>query len=203
MYYPGEWRPVSIEGPAYTQLRTDADRAWEDAKAADCDKCYICEAKAECLSIWTLTKKNRRDLGERPGGKRMDDIAYFLCRNCHEAGVVMRSQAGSLRLSRMHSGPNEIDRASNRRPGEGVGVPSPPYAARARGRSGGRPYKMTAAKLRLAMAAMGQRETKVGELCTELGITRQTLYRHVGPNGSLGPDGQKLLGGKPATGKTA
>ena len=71
--------------------------------------------------------------------------------------------------------------------------------ARARGRSGGRPYKITAAKLRLAMASMGQRETKVGELCAELGITRQTLYRHVGPDGSLRPDGQKLLGsGKPA-----
>jgi DNA invertase Pin-like site-specific DNA recombinase len=41
-------------------------------------------------------------------------------------------------------------------------------AARARGRSGVRPYKMTAAKLRLAMAAMGKPETKVGELCTEL-----------------------------------
>ena len=27
-----------------------------------------------------------------------------------------------------------------------------------------RPYKMTAAKLRLAMASMGQKETKVGEL---------------------------------------
>ena len=57
-------------------------------------------------------------------------------------------------------------------------------AARARGRSGGRPYKMTAAKLRLAMAAMGKPETKVGELCRELGITRQTLYRHVGPDGA-------------------
>src|SRR4051812_19053099 len=41
-------------------------------------------------------------------------------------------------------------------------------AARARGRNGVRPYKMTAAKLRLAMAAMGKPETKVGELCTEL-----------------------------------
>jgi DNA invertase Pin-like site-specific DNA recombinase len=66
-------------------------------------------------------------------------------------------------------------------------------AARARGRSGGRPYKMTAAKLRLAMAAMGHPETKVGDLCAELGITRQTLYRHVAPNGSLRPDGEKLL----------
>ena len=77
-------------------------------------------------------------------------------------------------------------------------------AARARGRNGGRPYKMTAAKLRLAMASMGQKETRVGDLCTELGITRQTLYRHVGPDGSLRPDGRKLLGsGKPATAKSS
>ena len=45
-------------------------------------------------------------------------------------------------------------------------------SARARGRKGGRPYKMTAAKLRLALAAMGQVETKIGPLCKELGITR-------------------------------
>lgn len=69
-------------------------------------------------------------------------------------------------------------------------------AARARGRHGGRPFKMTAAKLRLAMAAMGQPETVVGALCAELGVTRQTLYRHVDPNGGLRPDGQKLLGAR-------
>lgn len=66
-------------------------------------------------------------------------------------------------------------------------------SARARGRKGGRPYKMTAAKLRLAMAAMGEPETKVSDLCDELGITRQTLYRHVSPKGELRPDGKKLL----------
>lgn len=66
-------------------------------------------------------------------------------------------------------------------------------AARARGRNGGRPYKMTPAKLRLAMASMGRPGTKVGELCTELGITRQTLYRHVSPSGELRPDGERLL----------
>jgi len=54
-------------------------------------------------------------------------------------------------------------------------------SARARGRKGGRPYKMTAAKLRLAMVSMGQPETQVSHLCQELGITRQTLYRHVLP----------------------
>ena len=46
-------------------------------------------------------------------------------------------------------------------------------AARARGRFGGRPFKMTPAKLRLAMASMGQSETKINELCVELGVTRQ------------------------------
>ena len=52
---------------------------------------------------------------------------------------------------------------------------------------------MTPAKLRLAMAAMGQPETKVGDLCAELGITRQTLYRCISPKGELRPDGIKLL----------
>jgi hypothetical protein len=52
---------------------------------------------------------------------------------------------------------------------------------------------MTPAKLRLTMVAMGKPETKVGELCAELGITRQTLYRHVSPDGMLRPDGEKLL----------
>jgi len=66
-------------------------------------------------------------------------------------------------------------------------------SARARGRKGGRPYTMTPAKLRLAQAAMAKRDTKVGELCQELGVTRQTLYRFVGPKGELRADGSKLL----------
>lgn len=67
-------------------------------------------------------------------------------------------------------------------------------SARARGRHGGRPHKMTAAKLRTAQAAMGKPETKIADLCAELGIARQTLYRHVDPRGELRSDGLKLLG---------
>ena len=66
-------------------------------------------------------------------------------------------------------------------------------AARARGRRGGAPYKMTAAKLQLAQAAMGNPETRVGKLCREIGVSSQTLYRHVAPDGQLRPDGLKLL----------
>jgi DNA invertase Pin-like site-specific DNA recombinase len=66
-------------------------------------------------------------------------------------------------------------------------------AARARGRNGGRKPKMTPAKLRLAQAAMGKRGTIIGDLCKELGLSSQTLYRHVSPSGDLRADGRKLI----------
>lgn len=47
-----------------------------------------------------------------------------------------------------------------------------------------------------ALAAMGQTETKVGDLCAELGITRQALYPHVSPTGDLRADRQKPLSSK-------
>ncbi|WP_347350879.1 recombinase family protein [Intrasporangium sp.] len=66
-------------------------------------------------------------------------------------------------------------------------------AARARGRRGGRPFKMTPAKVRLAAASMGRPDTNVAALCRELGITRQTLYRHVSPTGEIRDDGNRVL----------
>jgi hypothetical protein len=37
----------------------------------------------------------------------------------------------------------------------------------------------------------------LGDLCSELGVTRQTLYRHVAPNGRLRKDGSRVVeGGK-------
>jgi hypothetical protein len=44
------------------------------------------------------------------------------------------------------------------------------------------------------MAAMGRPGMKVGKPRAELGIVRQTLYRHVSSVGHLRPDGKKLLG---------
>jgi hypothetical protein len=43
------------------------------------------------------------------------------------------------------------------------------------------------------MVAMGQKETKVADLCSELTITRQTLYRHVAPDGTLRKDKLKVI----------
>ena len=69
-------------------------------------------------------------------------------------------------------------------------------SARARGRKGGRKYKMTPTKLYLAQGAMEKPDTNIAELCKELGITRQTLYRHVSPKGHLRTDAHKLIAQK-------
>ena len=71
-------------------------------------------------------------------------------------------------------------------------------SARARGRKGGRPHALSKAQVRLAQAAMAQRDTKVSELCLELGVTKATIYRYVAPDGSLrnrGATGPGSLGG--------
>jgi hypothetical protein len=39
--------------------------------------------------------------------------------------------------------------------------------------------------------------------CEERGISRQTLYRHVGPDGVIRPDGRKLLQTKGGKGEEA
>jgi DNA invertase Pin-like site-specific DNA recombinase len=67
-------------------------------------------------------------------------------------------------------------------------------AARARGGNGGRKPKMTPAKLRQAQHALGKKGTVVADLCNELGISSQTLYRHVSPIGELRSSGKKSFG---------
>jgi DNA invertase Pin-like site-specific DNA recombinase len=66
-------------------------------------------------------------------------------------------------------------------------------AARARGRLGGRPRKMDRALLRLAMAGMGDRDTKPKELAQRLGVTTTTLYHYLNGDGSPKAPGRKLL----------
>ena len=50
-------------------------------------------------------------------------------------------------------------------------------AARARGRTGGRPRLMTRAKLRTAMTMMADRSNIAGEVAEQLGISVSTLVR--------------------------
>jgi len=67
-------------------------------------------------------------------------------------------------------------------------------AARARGKRGGRKFQLTKSQVRLAQASMKHRDTNVSELCRELGVSRQTLYRYVAPSGELRNYGKQVLG---------
>jgi len=66
-------------------------------------------------------------------------------------------------------------------------------AARARGRKGGRPRKMTKQVLKMAMTAMSDRNSIASKVAKDLNITPTTLYMYVNGDGSLKEVGQKLL----------
>ncbi len=66
-------------------------------------------------------------------------------------------------------------------------------SARARGKKGGRKFNLTKGQVRLAQASMKNKDTNVSELCRELGVSRQTLYRYVGPDGELREYGKQVL----------
>lgn len=57
-------------------------------------------------------------------------------------------------------------------------------AARARGRHGGRPRVMDESKVRAAKAMLKDPKTSIQEVCQTLGVSRATLYRHVGGGGT-------------------
>jgi DNA invertase Pin-like site-specific DNA recombinase len=66
-------------------------------------------------------------------------------------------------------------------------------AARARGRLGGRPRKMTQAVVKMAMAALADPQAKPSEVARRLGITTTTLYAYVNGDGTVKAAGQRLL----------
>lgn len=68
-------------------------------------------------------------------------------------------------------------------------------AARARGRLGGRPRKMTRATLLMAMAAMRDPAAVAAEVAKRLGITTTTLYAYVNGDGTAKALGQAVLDG--------
>jgi DNA invertase Pin-like site-specific DNA recombinase len=66
-------------------------------------------------------------------------------------------------------------------------------AARARGRVGGRPRKMTTATLKMAMVALADPTNNATDVARRLGLTRTTLYMYVNGDGSVKELGQRLL----------
>jgi DNA invertase Pin-like site-specific DNA recombinase len=67
-------------------------------------------------------------------------------------------------------------------------------AARARGRTGGRPRVMTKQKLKAAMAMMADRENAARDVAKQLGISVSTLYAYVNAKGQPREQAAPLLG---------
>lgn len=66
-------------------------------------------------------------------------------------------------------------------------------AARARGRLGGRPRKIDATAVQMAMQAMSDPTASAREVANRLGVTTATLYTYVNGDGSLKEAGERLL----------
>ena len=59
-----------------------------------------------------------------------------------------------------------------------------PGAARTCGRKGGRKPVMDDRKVASPSKLMRDRETSIAEVCEAVGVSRATLYRYLGPNGT-------------------
>ena len=66
-------------------------------------------------------------------------------------------------------------------------------AAKARGKHCGRPLEMTPEKIRFLQEAMSKREQFVLDFAAEIGISKATAYRYVGPDGALRADAKRVL----------
>lgn len=201
----GYVRVSKADGSQSTDLQRDAlaaagvgvDAVYEDrASGAKDDRpqltaCLKALREGDTLTVWKLDRLGRNlrhlvgivdDLTER-------DIGLKVLTG-QGAAIDTTSPAGKLVFA-IFAALAEYERALiSERTLAGLA------AARARGRTGGRPFKMTPAKIRLAAAAMASRDTSVAALCKELGVTRQTLYRHVSPDGTIRDDGHKALAGR-------
>lgn len=185
---------LDMQRDALLAASIDAEHMYEDLASGSLNtrpgliNCLKALRAGDTLLVWKLDRlgRNLRHLINTVHDLTTKGVGFQVLTG-HGASINTRTPEGQLVFG-IFAALAEFERAliSERTK---VGLAS----ARARGRNGGGQYKMTPAKLRLAMAAMGQKETVVSDLCKELGVTRQTLYRHLGPDGALRQDGQKML----------
>ena len=186
---------TDLQRDALLEAGVDENQIYEDFASGKKDdrpelnNCLKALRKNDTLVVWKLDRLGRdlRHLVNTVHDLTTRDVGFKVLTG-HGAAIDTTTAAGKLVFG-IFAALAEFEREMiKERTLAGMA------SARARGRKGGRPHKMTTAKLRLAMAAMGNIETKIGPLCEELGIGKQTLYRHLSPQGELRDDGKKLLG---------
>jgi DNA invertase Pin-like site-specific DNA recombinase len=186
---------LDLQRDALIAAGVDLDNIYEDKASGKNDDrpalaaCLKALRKGDTLIVWKLDRLGRnlkhlvdtaQDLGKRGIG--------FKVLTGQGANIDTTTASGKLVFG-IFAALAEFERELIReRTMAGL------QAARARGRKGGRKFGLTKSQVRLAQAAMKNRDTKIGELCRELGgITRATLYRYVSPEGELRDHGKRVL----------
>lgn len=186
---------LSLQRDALLAAGIDPERLYEDQMSGKRDdrpgleQCLKALREGDVLTVWKLDRLGRSlphlvktvyDLERRKIGFRV----------LTGAPIDTTTAAGKLVFS-IFAGLAEFERALiSERTCAGLA------AARARGRKGGRPAKITRAKLRLLQSAMGQPGTVVEDLAKELGVSRATIYQYVSPTGELREVGRKVMEGR-------
>lgn len=186
---------LSLQRDALLAAGINPERIYEDQMSGKRDdrpgleQCLKALREGDVLTVWKLDRLGRSlphlvktvyDLEKRKVGFRV----------LTGAPIDTTTAAGKLVFS-IFAGLAEFERALiSERTCAGLA------AARARGRKGGRPAKITRAKLRVLQASMGQPGTVVEDLAKELGVSRATIYTHVTPRGELREAGRKVMEGR-------
>lgn len=185
---------LDLQRDALLDAGVDGDRIYEDLASGRKDdrpglrECLKALQPGNTLLVWKLDRLGRST-------KHLIDIVEDL--NKRSVGLKVLAGAGA-----------EIDTTTaNGRLIYGVFVALAEFeaelirertmaglaAARARGRMGGRPRKMTPDTLKMAMAAMADPNSNASNVAKSLGITTTTLYEYVNGDGSVKEKGQLLL----------
>ena len=163
--------------------RAGCERVFEErASGARSDRPVLAEAMdyaraGDVIAVWRLDRFGRslKDLISKVGDLRERGVGF---RSLTEA--VDTTTPGGQLVFHIFGALAEFERELIReRTMAGL------EAARARGRKGGRPSKMTRAKVRQASVLLADPGTDVGAVCETLGVSKSTLYTYVGPDGTV------------------
>lgn len=172
---------LDLQRDALTQA--GCERLFEDmASGVKTDRPGRTEALAyvrdgDTLAVWKLDRLGRsmQDLVATVEDLRVRGVGF---RSLTE-GIDTTSPAGKL-VFHIFGALAEFERELIReRTNAGLA------SARARGRMGGAPPKMTRRKVELASKMMSDPQMSVAEVCEAIGVSDATLYRWVGPDGTV------------------